>query len=78
MSKKITVYQIESDVPMPKEKEGTSLPPIRQLQVGESIVFPLEKRNMVQSLASRIKRENGFQYKVQKQNDETARIWRVE
>lgn len=76
MSGKIEVYQIESNVPMPDK--GTSLPPIRKLEVGESILFPLVKRNTVQSLASRVKRETGRKFKVQKQDDKTARVWRIE
>lgn len=72
----IEVYQIDSSVPMPQK--GTSLPPIRTLEVGESILFPLTKRNMVQSLASRVKRETGRKFKVQKQDEQSARVWRIE
>lgn len=73
MSKQIEVYQIDTGVPLP----GTALPPIRQLAVGESILFPLNKRNTVQSLASRLKKETGREFKIQKQSDEAARVWRI-
>lgn len=74
MSNKIEVYQIDNGVPVP----GTALPPIRQLGVGESILFTLDKRNSVQSFASRLKRETGWKFKIQKQDENNARVWRVE
>lgn len=74
MSKQIEVYQIDTGVPVP----GTALPPIKELAVGESILFPLDKRNTVQSLASRLKRDMGRKFKIKKQDDANARVWRVE
>lgn len=72
----IKVYKIDGGVPMPDK--GTALPPIRQLEIGESILFPLNKRASVQSLASHVRRDTGRRFKVQKQDNNTARVWRVE
>lgn len=73
----VTVYQIDSDIPAPKQKNGTALPPLNKLKVGESVAFPIEKRPLVQSSASRIKKARGKVFNIHKQNEETARVWRV-
>lgn len=70
---KIPVTTIDTGVPVPERVNY----PIRELKVGESFVFPLEKRKIVQSRASVIKTDTGREFTVKKMNDETARIWRT-
>ena len=67
----IEVYQIDNAIPVP----GDGLP-INQLEVGESFVFPIEKRSQIQVAASTLKRRQGKVFVVRKQNEEFARIWR--
>ena len=76
MAKKIFVYHIDSDVPVPEET-GPTLPPIRQLEPGESILFSIDKRSSVQSIASKMKREEGKVFTIQRIDEDNARIWRV-
>lgn len=70
----IEVYKIESDVPLPT----TVLPPIGMLEVGDSILFALGKRRSVATIASRLKKDQGKRFKINKQDEDTARIWRTE
>lgn len=70
----ITVYQIDSGVPVP---EGSRVPiPLSKLEIGESILFPLQKRASVQSQASAVGRRTGKVFTVRKQGEKTARVWR--
>jgi len=78
MVKKIPVYQIDSDVPMPEEPETfNDAFPLERLEVGESFEFPYEHRKYVQSRASTIKRRKGMEYTVRKVDDKSARVWRT-
>lgn len=71
---KIPVYTIDTGV----APRTPALPPIMELEVGQSILFSLDKRNAVQVMASRVKKETGRKFKIQKQDEQSARIWRVE
>ena len=73
--KKIEPYVVESNVPIPVKV--LSLPPLRELKVGESIVFPLEKRPSVQTAAFKLKRDEGLEFRVKKLDETSARIWRT-
>jgi hypothetical protein len=72
---KIPVYSIDTGVPVP-ETYGSF--PLAQLKVGESILFPLEKRRSVATLASKLKKDEGKVYTIKKMDDNNARVWRVE
>lgn len=76
----IPVFSIDTDVPVPKKRQKNttrSRVPVDILEVGESILFPLNMRQNVQILTSRLKKLEGKQYTVQKVDDDHARVWRV-
>lgn len=75
----IPVYTIESGVPAPALRgDGiSSMYPLRQLEVGESILFPQVDRTRVQVYASQIKRTTGRVFTVRKVNEDTCRVWRI-
>jgi len=78
--RQIGVYTVEDDVEIPEATEVAreySLPPLSVLDVGESVMFPLELRKSVQTTASRIKRANGREFVVRKVDADNARVWRV-
>lgn len=71
----ISVSVIEDSVPIPVRVEEAI--PIRELKVGQSVAFDLDKRSYVQSVASRLKRTRGMEYTVRKTSPSQCRIWRV-
>lgn len=74
MSKKsIPVASIDTGVPIPDRASY----PIRKLKVGESFLFPANKRSSVQSLASKVKAETGNDYTIKKMDGDTCRLWRI-
>lgn len=66
-------YPIDKNVPAPY----TVSIPLDDLEPGESILFPLDRRSSVQSLASRHKRLKGKEYIVRKTSETEARVWRT-
>lgn len=70
-------YNVEQGVPIPAKRVGATTPPIREMAVGDSIVFKIEIRNSVQSIASRIKRVEGKEFTTSKISDTQCRIWRT-
>ena len=66
-------YTVDTGVPIPESK-GV---PLRTLKVGESVVFPLSRRNSIQSMVAVLKKTTGREYTVKKINGEEARVWRV-
>lgn len=68
-------YKIDKGVPIPVRK--VKLPPIKQLQIGESIEFNLIDRGNVQSIASRYKRKIGYEYTIKRESEDKCRIWRI-
>lgn len=68
-------YEIDNGVPIPVRVYPAL--PLRDLEVGQSIGFPLERRPNVQSSASRLKKETGMEFTVRAIDDENARIWRT-
>jgi len=69
-------YEVETGVPVPVRNTSPRLS-IGRLEVGQSIVFSLEKRATVQSNASRIKKYEGKEFTIKKIDDKQCRIWRV-
>lgn len=78
MTQKIDVYHIDSGVPVPLSATRRTLPPLRDLELGESIVFPLAQRFKVQQKASKLKARTGKVFTIRKMDEQTARVWRVE
>jgi len=75
MSKKqIEVYKIESGVPM---ADYNVLPPLDLMDVGDSVVFPIKKRPSVQTVASRLKKEQGKEFTVRRLDQDSGRVWRT-
>lgn len=72
---KIPVYTIDTGVPV---KDRNTSPPLMQLEVGQSVLFPLQKRMSVQTTASKIKKETGKKFVIRKMDDDNARVWRTE
>lgn len=70
---KIPIVTIDSGVPTPARAHY----PIEQLKVGESFLFPANKRASVQARASRIKADTGREYTVKKMDKDNCRIWRI-
>lgn len=71
----INVNKIDSEVPVPV-RLGLNIP-LEKLEVGESILFPVELRSNVQSKASRVKKATGMNFTIKKLSDKSARIWRI-
>lgn len=74
--KKIEVkYTVDKGVPVPVRPEAL---PLDNLEIGESIRFPIEQRNNVQSQASKLKANKGKVFTVQYDRDEgDCRVWRT-
>ena len=71
--KVINIYTVDSGVPVPEPIHM----PLARLEIGESFVFDIAKRNSVQTVASRIKKEKGMEFTIHKIDEQTARIWRI-
>jgi hypothetical protein len=74
---KITVHQIESGIPLPDPYPTANGLPLRQLAVGDSILFNAADRAKVQSQASWLRRRYKLVFSIRKQDQTTSRIWRV-
>jgi urease accessory protein UreE len=76
MSKRVTVnYPIEEGIAIPVKVASKSIP-IQNLEVGQSLLFPLDRRSYVQTKASRLKSDEGRLYEVHKVDNKNCRIWR--
>jgi hypothetical protein len=73
---KIPVFSVDNDVPVPEEREGSSVP-MQTLEVGESILFPIGLRRNASAKASTIKRKTGKDFTIRQIDDDNCRIWRV-
>lgn len=71
--KKIDIYQVDTAIPIPERKQKL---PINLLEVGESFLFPGAERNRIQTRASQLKKA-GKEFTIKKQDNATARIWRI-
>lgn len=67
-------YSIDSGVPVPVR---TAQVPIKDLKVGDSILFNIDSRAKVQARASTLKRTQGKEFTVKKVNNTEARVWRT-
>ena len=76
VEKKIPVYAIDTHVPIPAPPE--SVVPIDTLEIGDSILFPADKRSKVQQLASKLKQRKGKVFTVRNIGENECRVWRVE
>ena len=67
-------YEIEDEVPVPVR--ATPIP-LKDLEVGQSFVFPLRERPKVQTYASRYN-EIGKRFTVKKIDKDNCRVWRTQ
>lgn len=72
--RKIPELTVDIDIPVP---DNRGVYPLDKLEVGQSFSFPIEKRNSVQSGATRYKVETGKEFTVRKQSATTCRVWRT-
>ena len=71
--KRIEVVQIDKGVEVPI----TVRLPLDTMDVGDSILIPLSRRDYVQSRMSKLKAETGIEYTAKKVSDTEIRVWRV-
>lgn len=69
--------KVDKNVPVPTDRAAYGEIPIKDLEVGESIVFPATRRSGVQSNASRVKKATGKEFTIRKVNPTDCRIWRT-
>lgn len=69
----IEVYQVDSAVPLPDGKQPL---PLRQLNIGESFVFPIERRASISSMATIFGKKTDRKFTIRKEGDNLCRIWR--
>lgn len=76
--KKIHVYNVDKDVPLPpKRQDVLGQYALRELEVGESILFPVADRTRVSVAASTLKKKTGKDFTIRIVDTDSARIWRV-
>lgn len=67
-------YKISNDIPLPEQNNKV---PLNELSVGESFLFPVKLRPMVQVMASKIKKRQGKVYEIHKVDASSVRVWRI-
>ena len=67
------MYQVEKGVPVP---EVSSKYPFKQMDVGDSFVFELDKKKQVSAAANHYAKKTGFGFTIREDGD-GFRIWRV-
>lgn len=68
--------KIDKGVPLPEPK-GLELYPLAELEVGDSIKFPIGLRKLVSPWAAKKKAKTGQEYTVRMVNRKECRIWRI-
>lgn len=67
-------YKVESNVPSPFRGLYKV---VRDMDVDESITFPRQRRPVMATYASRLKKDSGKVYTLSNVDEETSRIWRL-
>jgi len=68
-------YKIDKNVPIPDN--GRLILPLREMQVGDSIEFPKNKRPNVANMVNFLSRIENLKFTIRKTGDETCRVWRL-
>lgn len=68
-------YDVDAGVPIPVRRKKR--PPLDEMRIGDSIVFPTMLRSSVQSYASIMKRKTQKEFTIKKLSAEECRIWRI-
>lgn len=72
------MFKIDKSVPTPDPTPDRSAPiPLSKLEVGESILFPNDRRQSIQANASRLKGRTDKVFTIKKVDEDNARIWRI-
>lgn len=71
-------YEIEDNVEMPEKHFVEGTPPFSEMEVGQSVVFDLRRRHVIQTLASAQKKKYGRVFSCRKINETQGRCWRIE
>jgi len=80
MTKKTQIpvsYVIETDVGVPIPVRRGLARVLKEMNVGDSFVFPMEQRNATQTVTSHLKKEGFGEYMVKKVSDTECRVWKV-
>ncbi len=70
-------FPVDKGIPVPVKRRVRSAVPVSQMEVGDSILFPISSRPTVQSRASRVKASTGKQFTIRKVEDGFCRVWRI-
>lgn len=71
-------YEVEDSIPIPVKRPTFNAPPLEDMKVGESFLFPRKDRSKVQVLASRLKRKERGTYTIRVVDENNCRVWRTE
>ena len=70
------MYQIETNIPMPKGR--CTIYPFQQMKVGDSFSFDERDRNTLSSSTAYYMRKHpGVKFTIRKQSAGKCRVWRV-
>jgi hypothetical protein len=72
----IKVYTVESGIPIPDENVRKNFM-LSQMEVGDSILIPIEDRSSAASSASKIKARTGKEFTTRRVDTDHARVWRT-
>jgi hypothetical protein len=70
-------YPVEDGVDVPEFKPMRTTPPFSQMKVGQSVVFDIRRRKVIQTMASRQKKLYGREFTCHRISDEEGRCWRI-
>jgi hypothetical protein len=65
-------FKIEKNIPIPRRRGGF-LQTMREMEIGDSVLIPLQVRNSVSTTAKRL----NIELTSKKINDKEVRVWRV-
>lgn len=69
--------QIEKNVPMPEPRPTEPKYPLAKMQIGNSFIVPLHKRNAVSTAARAVARKTGMTFSIRMISETEARVWRT-
>jgi hypothetical protein len=72
----IHVYKIDKNIPLPEPEVGSV--PLNDMEVGDSVQFPIEERSRVLTNAGSLKRRKGKVFTVKTLDENNCRVWRIE
>jgi hypothetical protein len=73
----VSDFTPEESVPTPKPRRVRYHIPVKDLEVGQSILFPKTERYYVATTASNMKKKTGKEFTVRAVDTDNCRIWRT-